>query len=384
MASFDAAIVGAGPAGSATAITLARQGYAVALLDKEQFPRDKLCGDFINPSNWPTLCQLGVQNEILQATSQRVSHFRITSWCGADVAAPMPTRNGERAYGVPLRRSKLDAILLAAAQRAGAVAFQQHRIKTLLPANEGWLLGVEAPEGNCQLRARVIIGADGRNSWLAHHQQLGGGEQGQAVGFQFLLRSGYAIGNRVEIHLFPGGYVGLLGLDESTINFCFAVERSCLERHGPLAALLHSQVQQNPNLRAVLRESQRIGAARSTYPVYFAPRRCCADRLLLVGDAARVSEPVTGEGIYFALRSGVIAGETVAAALMRGDCSARALQRYVQDCRSEFRQRRGWNALIRYSMYRPRLLTPFIRHSARHPWLLDRLIHALCLPESEQ
>lgn len=385
MQHYDVAIVGAGPAGSAAAITLARYGYAVALLDKERFPRHKLCGDFINPSNWPTLRQLGAQDEILQATPERVTRFRLTSHCGVAVEAPMPLRRGERAFGVPLSRASLDMILLARAKRAGAIAFEQHKIKSLQRAGAGWAIAAESPEGDRQLRAKILVGADGRNSWIAHNQQLvHGGERGRAVGFQFLLKSSYDIGARVEIHLFPGGYVGLLGMGERTINFCFVVERVCLERHGPLDALLQSQVQKNPNLRDLLRQSARIGVVRSTYPVYFAPRRCCVEGLLLVGDAARVSEPVTGEGIYFALRSGVIAGETVAAALMDGDWSDRALQRYVQDCRSEFRQRRSWNALIRYAMYRPRLLTPFIRHSARHPWLLDGLIHALCLPETEK
>lgn len=377
MQRFDVAIIGAGPAGCAAAITLARQGYTVALLDKEKFPRDKLCGDFINPSNWPTLRRLGAQDEILRATAERVDHFRITSHCGAEAAVPMPMR----AFGVPLARATLDKILLDAARRAGAAAFEQSKIKALQRGSMDWTIIAEAPEGDRALRAKIVIGADGRNSWVAHHQQLvRGAEQGRAVGFQFLISSLYDIGGRVEIHLFPGGYVGLLGLGGRTINFCFAVERACLERYGPLDTLLKTQVRQNRQLREVLRESEPVSVVRSTYPVYFAPRRCCADGLLLVGDAARVSEPVTGEGIYFALRSGVIAGATVAAALKRGDCSDRVLQRYVHACRSEFRRRRSWNALIRYAMYRPRLLTPFIHFSSRHPQFLNRLLQLLCLP----
>ncbi len=74
---FDVIIVGAGPAGAASAISLARRGYAVALIDKEEFPREKLCGDFINPSNWPMLAQLGVTRDLFTAGSRNrhgVSH----------------------------------------------------------------------------------------------------------------------------------------------------------------------------------------------------------------------------------------------------------------------------------------------------------------------
>ena len=63
MQKFDVAVVGAGPAGSAAAISLSRRGYLVALLDKQRFPREKLCGDFVNPANWPVFRKLGVEKK---------------------------------------------------------------------------------------------------------------------------------------------------------------------------------------------------------------------------------------------------------------------------------------------------------------------------------
>ena len=71
MERFDVAIVGAGPAGSSAAIYLARKGYSVALLDKEQFPREKLCGDFLNPVNWPVLRDLEIDREVLACLTKR-------------------------------------------------------------------------------------------------------------------------------------------------------------------------------------------------------------------------------------------------------------------------------------------------------------------------
>jgi geranylgeranyl reductase family protein len=383
---YDVVIVGAGPAGSAAAITLGRRGYAVAILDKERFPREKLCGNFINPSNWPTLRQLDVESEIRAAASDRVDRFRITSNFGAEAEVALPSRNGELAGGVSLPRAALDAILLARAQRLNAIPLEQHKIKSLRRVRDGWSLVTESPAGLNELSAKVVIGADGRNSWVAHNQGLvrSGATRGRAVGFQFRVKSRYDIAGKVEIHLFPGGYVGLLGLGQNLINFCFVVDKQCLERSGSLDALLASCVQQNPNLKELLRTSERAGIVRSTYPVYFPPRRCHADGLLLVGDAARVSEPVTGEGIYFALRSGVLAGDALHAALRRGDLSAAGLRRYAQACRRAFGLRRGLNALIRYSMYRPWLLSPFVRFSAKRQRLLDSLVHVLCLPEIQE
>src|SRR5215471_11357957 len=117
MQHYDVVIVGAGPAGSAAAIMLARHGRSVAILDKEKFPREKLCGDFINPANWPTFRQLGVAEELLAASRERISEFRITSHLGAEARVSLPTSGDGPAYGMGLRRSSLDAILLRCAKR---------------------------------------------------------------------------------------------------------------------------------------------------------------------------------------------------------------------------------------------------------------------------
>ena len=87
MRSFDVVIVGAGPAGSATAIALTRLGYEVALVDKKVFPREKLCGDFINPINWPIFRDLGVEDRVLAEPHGEVSGFRITSPSGREAEA---------------------------------------------------------------------------------------------------------------------------------------------------------------------------------------------------------------------------------------------------------------------------------------------------------
>ena len=108
---------------------------------------------------------------------------------------------------------------------------------------------------------------------------------------------------------------------------------------------MKSILPQNPWLKEMLRGA-RVIEMRSTYPVYFPPRRAYGDGVLLVGDAARVNEPVTGEGIYFALKSGVFAARTVDEAFQMSDFSAARLRSYERDCRSAFAVRRGINALF--------------------------------------
>ena len=383
MRSCDVVIIGAGPAGSSAAITLARLGYSVALLDKEQFPREKLCGDFINPINWPILRALGVEKEILSLARQRVTGFRITSVAG-DEAECRLSSDDTGFFGLGLSRAALDHILLEKAQVENVTVLQNCRIKRLTRKETPWHLEFDHAGTIETLQARVLIGADGRHSWIAHHLGLtrSADMRGRAVAFQLHLECRGGFGERVEIHLFPGGYAGLLGLGGNLINLCLAVDKESLPDGRPFARLLESRLPLNPHLKTILNRSEPAGELRSTYPVYFSPRRSSGDNVLLVGDAARVNEPVSGEGIYFALKSGLLAAETIDATFRVGDFSAARLRAYETACRSEFRLRRGVNALIRALIYRPALASPLIRFSAKRRRLLDSIVRTVCLPNA--
>src|SRR5215813_1090962 len=136
MDSFDVAIVGAGPAGSSTAIFLARRGYSVALLDKEKFPREKLCGDFVNPANWPILRELEVRKAILSRSHEKIEKFRLTSFSGEEAEVPLLV-NEDAAPGLGLRRADLDHVLLEKAKSWGVRILEGFKIKELIKTNEG-------------------------------------------------------------------------------------------------------------------------------------------------------------------------------------------------------------------------------------------------------
>jgi menaquinone-9 beta-reductase len=145
MKHFDVAIVGAGPAGSSAAITLARAGYSAVLLEKKTFPREKLCGDFLNPVNWPVLERLHVAAEILSQEHQKVSSFRMTSHAGSQATVALPAPGGNRSFGLGLRRSILDDILLRQAKIAGAEVGTDVAVRAIRRAGDRWSLNVSPP-----------------------------------------------------------------------------------------------------------------------------------------------------------------------------------------------------------------------------------------------
>jgi geranylgeranyl reductase family protein len=379
MKDFDAAIVGAGPAGSATAIALALRGYAVVLVDKKQFPREKLCGDFVNPINWPIFRELGVAQRILAEPHAAVTGFRLTSDSGVDAQALFSSTTRYPQFGLGIRRERLDQVLLERARSLGVTVHLGSRIENLARCAQGW--GLQAG-GDESWRARILIGADGRNSWVARRLGLNTTTEGRCVGFQVRLQSPGVVADKVEIHLFPAGYAGLIGLGDGTINLCLSIDKQMLPRERLTEFLLTECLPQNPYLKNLLHRSTSTGEFRSAYPVYFPKRRCTTHGALLVGDAARVSEPVTGEGIYFAMRSGLLAAEAIDEALRKGDLSARSLGRYEQRCNQLFRARSAMNWLVRFTIYRPALLNPFIRLSATRGRLLSSLVDRICAPQA--
>jgi len=380
---FDVAVIGGGPSGASAAITLANFGYGVLLVDRAVFPRDKLCGDFINPVNWPILQELNVSQDVLARQHAEVRKFRLTASNGTEVATALPMRGAQK-LGLGLRRYYLDHLLIERAKRDGVRVVEGARVKRLCKNAEGWVLQFERAGEPVSHRARIIVGADGRNSWVARRLGVASVERSRrgSVGFAVQLRKIHGLDGSLEIHQFPGGYAGLVRVDTETVNLCFTVERSCLPQSVSFEALRNFQLNKNPFLRAELVDTETCGDLRSVSPVYFPPRKCFGDGFLLVGDAARVTEPVTGEGIYLALRSGQLAGKTIDGALHRKDTTSNCLSPYQGACRQEFRKRFRLNYLARVLASRPSLLSCLIRFSAKRKHLLDSMVQSVCALDS--
>ena len=385
MQDFDIAIVGAGPAGSSTAITLAELGHDVVLLDRAIFPRDKLCGDFLNPINWPILRELNVSQAVLRCPHTKVSSFRLTAAAGLEARSSLPSQ-GKRQFGLGVRRYHLDHVLVERAKKLAVEVKEGVKIRAVEKASRGWVLDIDDCGDLVSLRAKVMVGADGRNSWVALRLGLAPRQETPlgSVGFEVQLKIIAGLDGSVEIHQFPGGYAGLVRVDDDTVNLCFTVKRSLLGKSVSYANLRDRFLRHNPLLENLLARSEPVSELRSVSPVYFSPRQCYGDGFLLVGDAARVTEPVTGEGIYLALKSGQLAAKAIDDALRRNDVSATCLSPYDRACRAEFRARLRRNYLIRALMYQPRLLPSLIRFFRKRRQLLESLLSAVCLPRAER
>ncbi len=301
---WDLVVVGAGPAGSAAALGALRRrpDARVALLDAQSFPRDKCCGDGIAPHCFDELRLLGVTG--VEDGYAPVDRLRFRTPSGRDVLAVPP----KASHVIP--RTVFDARLVAAAQAAGATLLRG-RVRGLDADADGVTLRLGPGSGSTgsteQLRARVVIGADGAHSTVRRSVGLPANPHDATA----VAMRAYAVapGGLPEqlIHTIGDGwpaYAWSFPIGDGRANIGFGMLRTNLEGRGrtgltePLARLLPDQPAEPGSDRAA---HLPLSTWRPRQP---------DGRVLLVGDAASLINPLTGEGIYYAILSGRLAGQT--------------------------------------------------------------------------
>jgi len=371
VSTWDAVVVGAGPAGSATALLLARSGARVLLLDRARFPRDKPCSEYLSPESTTVLQRLG--GGILEAV-EATSHARLT---GMKVVAPsgaeMIGRFGER-FSFALPRTSFDMILRRAAEAAGAVVREGVKVEDLA-------VGGVIAAGETH-RARVVVGADGLRSVVA--RRLGGIRTSapRRVAFTAHFADVAGVSDVGEMHVGHEGYVGLgpIGAGVTTVALVVPVRRARKVRSHLLETLDHF-----PGLAGRFDPRRMVRDVLATGPFAQWSRRSVAKGALLVGDAADFFDPFTGQGIYSALRGAELAAACLIPALARGvggPVPYAALQGYASARRATFAGKWLLERLIALGVGWPALVERVVGRLARRSDLADLLVRATgnCVP----
>jgi len=368
------------------AALLARRGCRVMILDRATFPRPKPCGDYLNPGCSPVLARLGVQEDVA-AQAHPVRGMSVVAPDGTIVAAPFAP-----AVGWALQRRTLDGLLLAHAARSGARVVEGARVVGLIRERDRIRVDVDRQRATGDSRcgpgretftASLVVGADGLRSTVA-----------RAVGAGEPLREGrYTVGTYIEglavldprvgdgfgeIHLLPNCYCGVAYLPGGLANVTIALGRRSLRAwRGALATHYWTSLRAFPGLAGRLAGARQVRGFVTSGPLAFARRRAVADGVVLTGDAAGFIDPMTGQGVYLALRGAELAAGVALRALEEGRTSARALAGYDRARRREFGRVFLLSRILQALAFRPTAIRQATHRMAARSDLAAGLMHAV-------
>ena len=356
---FDVAIIGGGPAGSSCAAFCALAGLRTVVLDREKFPREKVCGDCLNPSCWPVLERLELAQRLRDLPHSTLNSVAFIAIDGREVILDLPSgANCE----ISVKRSLFDDLLLRRARELGANVHEQTTV-TGLTRSDDWK--IETASGRT-FHARMLVGADGRNSTIAHLCNLLPRPARERVALQAHIPRPRNFGNRIALQFLPEGYSGQAPVNESELNLC-------LVGTPPTISTLRKWAERQFDLPA-------NQAWRTITPLTRSPVLSGHGNLFFIGDAARVVEPFTGEGIYYALRSGELAANAIAK-ILRSDDRNSTMREFHGAYVEMYRGRIWINRLSRAAVLRPRLGSLFV-HIARINPLILKLLTGKIVPHT--
>ena len=384
----DAVVVGAGPAGSATAYHLARAGLDVAVVEKTAFPREKVCGDGLTPRAVKSLTAMGIDT----SESAGWLHNRGLRIIGGGMRLeiPWPDLASYPSYGLVRTRTDFDEILARQAIKAGAVLHERTSVTgPVLAERTGHITGVTArtEDGEVTFRAPVVVAADGNSSRLSLAMGLNKRDDrpmGVAVRTYYRsprhddnwLESWLELWDRDEAtgreRLLPG-YGWIFGVGDGTSNVGLGIlNTSTAWGQVDYKDLLKRWLDQTPEEWGFRDENRTQPVRGAALPMGFNRQPHYTRGLLLVGDSGGMVNPFNGEGIAYAMESGEIAAQVIAQALARptADGRERALQAYPQVLKATYGGYYTVGRLFVKAIGDDRVMKLATRHGLPHPVLM--------------
>jgi geranylgeranyl reductase family protein len=354
METFDVAIVGGGPAGSSCGAFCAAAGLRTIVLEREKFPREKVCGDCLNPACWRVLRRLGIAERVRQLPHGILHSVEFIAIRGRKIVVDLPL--GEESE-IAVKRSLFDDLLLRRAGELGAHICEDTTVSVLSKSanSRGWRIETA---GEKSFVAQALVGADGRNSTVARLCNLLPRPSRERIALQAHIPLPPDFGNRVILQFLPEGYSGEAPVNRNELNLCVVSKPSNMPA-------LRSWAEKQFSL-------QRDHQWRTITPLTRAALAPAREKLFLVGDAARVVEPFTGEGIYYALRSGELAAQALVK-IIQGNDSVDPVTEYTTAHAAMYGGRLWINQLARAAVLAPRFASVFVHLGQIQPSILRLL-----------
>ena len=383
--SHDAVVIGAGPAGSAAAIVLARAGWSVALVEKEPFPRRKVCGECVAASNLPLLDELGIGGAFDAVAGPALRRVALMSGERTIEADLPPPAAGTQQWGRALGRETLDVLLLEQARAEGVEVLQPWSVQAIEGVPGNWHCRIRAArdDKSSVLRARVAIDAHG--SW----QELPSARQVQRrtprgsdlLAFKANFRNADLADGLLPVLALDGGYGGMVVADGGVTTVACCIRRDRLDACRLAAPGMRAGEAVETFLRAqcrgvseALQPATRVGPWLAAGPLDPGIRVDARDGPFRIGNAAGEAHPIIGEGMSMALQSAWLLSQYL---LARGKPTGAGMaqqrhvaSRYVAHWRRQFGPRLLFAAGFAHLAMRPHAAAPLVGLAQAWPGML--------------
>jgi len=365
---YDVAIVGGGPGGATLAALLAQRGLSVVLFDRDQFPRDKLCGEFLSYDALAPLEIIGLLAELDREGATAIGRCRIVGPRGTyEFDLPRAARG--------ISRLRLDAMLVRRAAELGATVREGWAVDAIRRTRDGFAIDARTREHEPQFAtARIVAGAWGR--WGRIDRQLERpftrDMERRHFGFKRHYRlTGSAVPSpdlstrqTIDLYSFPRGYLGVNGVEGGEVNICGLVHASSLDGlRGGWETFVDSLPGEGEHLRRLFAAHEPTQSQfLSSEPVIFAARSPAVNGILMVGDAAGIIDPLAGNGMAMAIQSALVAASIIVR--RTSDDPEDVAAEYDATYRKYFLDRIRWSRRVAKFLSRPKLVdaaTRFVR-----------------------
>ncbi|MBS3068755.1 NAD(P)/FAD-dependent oxidoreductase [Candidatus Micrarchaeota archaeon] len=370
MENYDVIVVGAGPGGSTAAAYLGRSGFNVLLLDKAKFPRDKICGDAVSGKSMNVIKEFALEEEIQKdARHGNIYGVIFSGTDGKTVEIPFAAAKDKgRPPGYTLPRIATDNILFQNAKKYAKVK-EGFAMSDVIFEN-GYAVGVKGrdmAEGKeMEFRAKVVVGADGAGSIVANKAGVGAlAPEHACIAIRAYYEGISGMTDNIEIHFVKEampGYFWIFPIGEGKANVGLGIlMKDVQEKKMNLPALLERIVAQNANFAPRFANAKKVSSVQSwTLPFGSKIRKAHGNGWILVGDAASLIDPFSGEGVGNATASAKIAAKIIAGALKENNFSESYFAQYQSEMEAALK---------------PELQTSYmLQKLGRQEWLLNFII----------
>jgi len=363
-ANSDVIIIGGGLAGLTSAIHLSKSGLKVILIEKNEFPKHKVCGEYISNEVLPYFESLGLKISDLKPSNIDKLEFSNTN--GKVISNKLPLG------GFGISRYFLDNYLFEKAKEKGCQIIQDSVIDIQFIENQFHI----STSNNLKFKSKIAIGAFGKRSNID-----------QKLNRNFIQKkspwlavkahySGIFEDNLVGLHNFEGGYCGVSKVEKDIINICYLVDYESFKNHKNIEEFQSEVIYKNPNLKSIFESSTLLFDKPLTISqICFEKKATVENHILMIGDTAGLIHPLCGNGMAMAIHSAKIASELIIDFLNNTINSRKELEdKYIQQWNTNFKSRLAMGRYLSKIIQNEKLASILMQLLVIFPFILSIII----------